>query len=492
VPWIRAPPPFCIHKAGALCYPSRSTNQQPTDDERNTMSAKQQAPVRFFDLRAQFEAIREEAMAAIHEVVESQQFILGPKVAELEERVAGYCACRYAVGVSSGTDALLVALMALGIGPGDEVITPAFSFFASASTIYRLGAKPVFVDVDPETYSIAPDKVEAAVTERTRAIIPVHLFGQCADMAAVMEIAAKNDIPVVEDAAQAIGAEHAGSIEPGHKRAGSFGAFGCFSFFPTKNLGAFGEGGMVTTSNEALAQRARMLRHHGDRGRYDHVLVGGNFRLEALQAAVLLVKLGHLDEWIERRQANAALYRELFAEAGLVDPAHQPSAADADGPKAGDVDGPSAGDVGRAPLCPPSSGEGRGVAARSGGHRGARPTSPDDVASPGRRDVAGLGGGKIKLPTERPGRHTYNQYVIEVGRRDELSVFLTERGIGHSVYYPKPLHLQPCFESLGYKPGDFPAAERACTRVLALPIYPELPERDAARVVEAIGDFFAA
>jgi hypothetical protein len=251
VPWIRAPPPFCIHKAGALCYPSRSTNQQPTDDERNTMSAKQQAPVRFFDLRAQFEAIREEAMAAIHEVVESQQFILGPKVAELEERVAGYCACRYAVGVSSGTDALLVALMALGIGPGDEVITPAFSFFASAGSIYRLGAKPVFVDIDAETYNIDAKRIEAAITPRTRAIIPVHLFGQCADMAAVMEIAAKNDIPVVEDAAQAIGAEHAGSIEPGHKRAGSFGAFGCFSFFPTKNLGAFGEGGMVTTSSRS-------------------------------------------------------------------------------------------------------------------------------------------------------------------------------------------------------------------------------------------------
>jgi len=410
------------------------------------MSATQQAPVKFFDLQAQFETIRDEVREAIHEVVESQQFILGPKVAELEEKVAGYCRCAHAVGVSSGTDALLVALMALGIGSGDEVITSTFSFFASAGSIYRLGAKPVFVDIDPETYNIDPKEVEAAITSRTKAIMPVHLFGQCADMTAIMEIADAHRIPVVEDAAQAIGAEHAGSGEPVSRaggpgsakltgggtcagRAGSFGAFGCFSFFPTKNLGAFGEGGMVTSNDPVLAQRARMLRHHGDRGRYDHVLVGGNFRLQALQAAVLLVKLKHLDEWTAKRQANAALYRTLFAESGLVAPSDEPA--------------------------------------------------------------VGLGLGGITLPVERPGRHTYNQFVIEVDGRDALCAFLSERGIGHSIYYPVPLHLQPCFRDLGYKPADFPAAERACNRVLALPIYPELPDAHITRVVEAVAAFFA-
>jgi len=433
------------------------------------MAASAPKDIKLLDLQAQFASIRNEVMAAVRDVVESQQFILGPKVAELEDRVAAYCGCTHAVGVSSGTDALLVALMALGVGPGDEVITPAFSFFASAGSIARLGAKPVFVDVDPETYTVAPDKVEAAVTARTKAIMPVHLFGQCADMTAVMAVADARGIPVVEDAAQAIGAEHAGT------RAGAFGAFGCFSFFPSKNLGAFGEGGMLTTNDEALAERARLLRHHGDRGRYDHVLVGGNFRLEAIQAAVLLVKLKHLDDWTAKRQANTARYKRLFADAGLVDPEH----------------GPKAGDVGRAPLRPPSLGEGRDGVARSGGPRGTRPTSLGDAASPGDKAGAGPGRVGIRLPVERAGRHVYNQYVIEVERRDELCARLAKRGIGHSIYYPKPLHLQPCFEALGYKPGDFPAAERACARVLALPIYPELPEADAIRVVEAIRDFFA-
>ena len=377
------------------------------------MTADVPAGVTFLDLQAQFEPLREKILGAIQEVAESQQFILGPKVAELEEAVAAYCGTAHAVGVSSGTDALLVALMALGVGPGDEVITPAFSFFATAGCIARLGARPVFVDIEPETYNIAPEKIEAAVTKRTKAIMPVHLYGQCADMTAIMKIADARRLPVVEDAAQAIGAEHVG------RRAGSFGAMGCFSFYPTKNLGAFGEGGMITTNDETLAERARLLRHHGDRGRYDHVLVGGNFRLEAIQAAVLLVKLAHLDDWTAKRQANAAHYNTLFAEAGLAP-------------------------------------------------------------------------GRVRLPIERLGRHTYNLYVIEVERRDELSVLLDERQIGHSIYYPKPLHLQPCFADLGHKPGDFSAAERVCTRVLALPIYPELPAPDATRVVETIRTFFAA
>jgi len=375
------------------------------------MTADVPAPVKFLDLRAQFEPLRSKILEAIHEVADSQQFILGPKVAELEKAVAAYCGAAHAVGVSSGTDALLVALMALGVGPGDEVITPAFSFFATAGCIARLGARPVLVDVEPETYNLAPQQIEPAITDRTKVIMPVHLFGQCADMTAVMNIADAHRLPVVEDAAQAIGAEHTG------RRAGTFGALGCLSFFPTKNLGAFGEGGMITTNDEALAERARLLRHHGDRGRYDHVLVGGNFRLEAIQAAVLLVKLKYLDDWTAKRQANAARYNTLFAEAGLAP-------------------------------------------------------------------------GRIRLPVERLGRHTYNQYVIELDRRDDLAAFLTKHRIGHSIYYPKPLHLQPCFADLAHKPGDFPVAERACTRVLALPIYPELPPTDATRVVQTIRTFF--
>jgi dTDP-4-amino-4,6-dideoxygalactose transaminase len=275
------------------------------------LTGTQVIPVPLLDLSGQYAAIREEVREALDRVIESQKFILGPEVEALEEEVADYSGCRYGIGVSSGTDALLVALMALGIKAGDEVLTPSYSFFATAGCVERLGAKPVFVDIDPDTYNISPEKFEAAITTRTRAVIPVHLYGQMAEMDQLMEIASRHRIHVIEDAAQAIGAEYKG------RRAGSLGDLGCLSFFPSKNLGGFGDGGMVTTNNAELAERVRLLRNHGDSPKYYHKMVGGNFRLDAIQAAVLRVKLRHLDEWIDARQRNAANYKKLFTEAGL-------------------------------------------------------------------------------------------------------------------------------------------------------------------------------
>lgn len=258
------------------------------------------------DLKAQYASIRAEVREALDRVMDSQQFILGPEVEALEREVAEYCRCRHAVGVSSGTDALLVVLMALGVRPGDEVITTPYSFFATAGTIARLGATPIFVDIDRETFNIDPAGIEPKITPRTRAILPVHLFGQMADMDAILHIAGRHHIPVVEDAAQAIGAEAGG------KRAGGSGEAGCLSFYPTKNLGGAGDGGMVTTNNSDLADRLKTLRDHGFRKRYDAELLGGNFRLDAIQAAVLRVKLRHLDRWTEARQRNAAEYRSCM------------------------------------------------------------------------------------------------------------------------------------------------------------------------------------
>lgn len=263
--------------------------------------------VPLLDLKAQFAGIRTEVMKQVEEVFESQHFINGPKVEELERKAAEYCGCSHGIGVSSGTDALLVALMALGIGPGDEVITSTFTFFATAGAIHRLGARPVFVDIEPESCNMDPSKFEAAITPRTKAVIPVHLFGQCAEMETVLDIARRHDIFVVEDAAQAIGAEYRG------KRAGSMGQFGCFSFFPSKNLGGAGDGGFVSTCDPALAEKVKILRNHGSEPKYYHHEVGGNFRLDALQAAVLLVKLPLLDGWSSDRQKNASEYREYFS-----------------------------------------------------------------------------------------------------------------------------------------------------------------------------------
>ena len=269
-------------------------------------------PIPLLDLKAQYAPIREEIRAAIDRVCDAQHFIGGPEVEALEKEVAAYSQAQFGIGVTSGTDALLVALMAIGVGPGDEVITTPYTFFATAGCIARLGAVPVFVDIDPHTYNIDPAQIEAAITPKTKAIMPVHLYGQMADMDPIMDVARRHNLVVIEDAAQAIGSEYKG------RRAGSIGDFGCFSFFPSKNLGGFGDGGMVTANDPALAHKAQLLRNHGAEPKYYHTLVGGNFRLDALQAAVLRVKLRHLDGWTAGRQQNAARYRGLFADANLV------------------------------------------------------------------------------------------------------------------------------------------------------------------------------
>jgi dTDP-4-amino-4,6-dideoxygalactose transaminase len=367
--------------------------------------------VPLLDLKAQYAPLREEMLSSVERVFDSQQFILGSEVQALEEEVARYSQTTRAIGCASGSDALLLALMALNVKGGDEVITTPYSFFATVSSITRLGAKAVFVDIDPETYNLNVDQVEAAITEKTKAIMPVHLFGQCADMDALIEISERHRIPIVEDAAQAIGAEDRG------RRAGSMSAIGCFSFYPSKNLGGAGDGGMMTTNDDALAQQLKILRVHGGERRYYHRVVGVNSRLDALQAAVLRVKLPHLDSWSEGRMRNAARYNQLFNEAELSEFVTLPSA---------------------------------------------------------RENV----------------RHIYNQYVIRAQRRDELKEFLGQEGVGTDVYYPVPLHLQECFEFLGYKEGDLPEAERAARETLALPIYPELSEEQQQYVVEMVGEFY--
>ncbi len=381
------------------------------------------------DLKAQYAPIREEIRAAIDRVADAQHFIGGPEVEALEREVAAYSQAQFGIGVSSGTDALLVALMAIDLRPGDEVITTPYTFFATAGSIYRLGGRPVFVDIDPRTYNIEPAQIEAAITDRTRAIIPVHLFGQMADMDPIMDIARRHGLVVIEDAAQAIGAEYKG------RRAGSIGHFGCFSFFPSKNLGAFGDGGLITTNDPDLAHRARLLRNHGAEPKYYHKLVGGNFRLDALQAAVLRVKLKYLDDWTAARQRNAGRYRRLFAQASLAE----------------------------------KEDSGSGMTERSTQYAVHNTQHP------------------VALPHDAGyGRHIYNQFVIRVERRERVMAVLRERQIGHEIYYPVPLHLQECFASLGYRPGDLPESERAAKETLALPIYPELTEEMQAAVVNAI------
>ncbi len=365
--------------------------------------------VPLLDLTRQYRPLREEIRAAVDSVCDSQRFILGPEVEAFEREAAEALDVDHAVGVSSGTDALLVALMALGVGPGDEVVLPTFTFFATAGVVARLGATPVFVDIDPEDYCMDPEQTAERIGPRTKAVIPVHLFGQSADLDAIR--AAAGDVPILEDCAQSWGATYNGRV------GGSIGRMGAFSFFPSKNLGGFGDGGLVTTGDAEAARVLRELRMHGQSGQYLHPEVGGNFRLDALQAAVLRVKLPHVPSWIERRRENACTYARLFADAGLDDVVAQPAAV-----------------------------EGRG--------------------------------------------HTYNQYVIRVPRRDELRAFLLERGIGCAVYYPLPLHLQPCFRSLGHAEGDLPRAEQASGEVLAIPVFPELSEDELAEVVSAIAAFY--
>ena len=365
--------------------------------------------VPLLDLTAQYKTIRWQVRSAIDRVCESQLFILGPEVTACERDIASFCGASHAIGVSSGTDALLVALMAAGVAPGDEVITSPFTFFATAGVIARLGARPVFVDIEAENFNLDPDAIESRLTRRTKAILPVHLFGRCAAMEPILEIAAKHGLTVIEDAAQSIGARNS----HGHA-AGTIGDLGCFSFFPSKNLGAFGDAGMVVTQNAKLAESVRVLRVHGGKPKYYHKQIGGNFRLDALQAAVLRVKLSYLPLWTAGRRQNAARYRELFDHSGL---------------------------------------------------------SPH-----------------VTLPQDVPG-HIYNQFVIRCVNRDVLQAFLREREIETEIYYPVPLHLQECFNSLGGKPGDFPESERAAKETLALPIYPELTQEMLSYVAGTIGEF---
>ncbi len=373
--------------------------------------------VPFLDLRRQYAQIRGEVESAIHRVCESQQFILGREVEDFENEIAPYLNVRHAIGVSSGTDALLVSLMALGVEPGDEIVTSPFTFFATAGAIARLGAKPVFVDVRPDTFNIDSNLVERALTKRTKGIIPVHLFGYPSEMKPLMELAKSRGLFVLEDVAQAIGAKY------GEKLVGCFGNAACYSFFPAKNLGAFGDAGLVTTEDDALAKRVRELRVHGGLARYEHQFVGGNFRIDALQAAILRVKLPHLDGWVEARRKNASLYRTDFEKLGLA--------------------GPSS-------LEPP-----------------------------------------LKLPFESPENfHVYNQYVIRAKDRDGLLKHLREKQVATAVYYPLPLHLQPCFSSLGYKRGELPVSEALCSEVLALPIYPDLTAREQQYIVNSVREFY--
>src|SRR5580700_2933423 len=384
--------------------------------------------VPLLDLKAQFAQIRAEVMPAIDQVCAGQHFILGEHVRALEEEVARYCGASAGIGVSSGTDALLIALMALEIGPGDEVITSPFTFFATAGTIARAGARPIFCDMDPVSFNLSPAAVASFIAKRCerrggdlinkstggriKALMPVHLYGQTADMLPLMDLARDNGLRVIEDAAQAIGAE-----DVDHKRACSFGDVGCLSFFPTKNLGAFGDAGMCVTNDAALAERMDILRVHGGKPKYYHSFIGGNFRIDELQAAVLNVKLPHLDAWSAARQRNAAVYDSAFAGTKL--------------------------------------------------------------------------GSAVRTPYAIPGgRHIYNQYVIRARDRDQLRQHLAEQQVGSEIYYPVPLHLQQCFAYLGHAAGDFPHAEAAALETVALPIYPELMAEQLQYVVDSIARFY--
>ena len=402
--------------------------------------------VPLLDLRRQYDGLRAEVLAAITRVCDSQSFILGPEVEALEGEIAALTGAACAVGCASGTEALWLALVAAGVKPGDSVITTAFSFFASASAIVRAGATPVFVDVDAGTLNLDATLVRSQLEDRrgrerqaartqagkVRAILPVHLYGQCADMDGFDRIAQECEVAIVEDAAQAIGAEWGG------RGAGSLGVTAAFSFYPTKNLSAYGEAGIVTTNRTEMAEHMRQLRNHGSPRRYYHHEFGWNGRMDAIQAAVLRVKLGHIADWNRRRHEHAATYDRLFAESGL------------------------------------SSGQ---VSDRSSGQ-----TS---------NQISDKSGVPVRLLARSPqAKHVFHQYVIRAERRDELRKFLADRKIGSEIYYPLPLHLQPAFSYLGLKAGDLPVAEQAAREVLALPMFPELSEGEIRWVVESIAEFY--
>jgi len=372
------------------------------------------------DLRRQYQQIRTEVLAAIERVCASQSYILGPEVEALESEVANFTGVAAAVGCASGTDALWLALLAAGVQPGDVVITTPFSFFASASAIVRAGARPVFADVDPRTLNIDPAKVEARLQAgglyKVRALLPVHLYGQCADMDGLQRLGDEFKLSIIEDAAQAIGATWR------DRRAGSLGIAAAFSFYPSKNLSAYGDAGLVTTRDPELASHMRRLRNHGSPRRYHHEEFGWNCRIDAIQAAILRVKLPHIEKWNQQRRERAVAYQRLFTEAGLLSSNDSP----------------------------------------------------------------------IRLLNTCPqAQPVFHQYVIRAQRRDELRKFLSDRKIGTEIYYPLPLHLQPCFAYLGYREGDLPESERAASEVLALPMFPELTTEEQRWVVESIAEFYA-
>jgi dTDP-4-amino-4,6-dideoxygalactose transaminase len=392
--------------------------------------------VPLLDLSDQYRKLSGEIRAATDEVLASQRFILGPKLAEFEKAAAEYCGSPHAIGVSSGTDALLAVFMALEIGLGDAVITSAYSFFATGGCIARVGATPVFIDIDPDTYNISATalrryiekfcrRVEGKLVNENRqtivGLVPVHLFGLCCDMSEMLAVAREHNLILIEDAAQAIGAEF--PLENASPKAGTMGDVGCFSFYPSKNLGAAGDAGLVICRNEQFAERLRICRQHGMEARYQHQFIGGNFRLDELQAAILKVKLPHLDGWSAARREAARFYTSEFQRTGLqqkIGLSVEPYAAN--GPK---------------------------------------------------------------------NHHIYHQYVIRSPRRDELREHLSKREIETAIYYPHALHEQPCFEYLGYKAGDFPEAERAARESLALPIYPEISREAQRYVVNCIAEFFS-
>jgi dTDP-4-amino-4,6-dideoxygalactose transaminase len=368
-------------------------------------------PVPLLDLRAQHATIKDDVTSAVMRVVDDQRFILGEPVEHLERQIAELSRTAYAIGCANGTDALLLALRALDVGRGDEVVTTPFTFFATAGAVHNVGATPVFCDIEQDTFNISPEAAAAVTTKRTKAVIPVDLFGQ---MAAVERFAAlMPDVPIIEDAAQSIGASR--RIDGRRVMAGEGATIATLSFFPSKNLGGWGDGGMLLTQNEALATRLRRLRMHGGAKMYFHDEVGFNSRLDALQAAVLSAKMPHLADWSARRRANAQYYSAALAD--------QPG------------------------VCPPV--------------------------------------------TDAANESIFNQYTLRVERRDALQAYLKEKGIGTAVYYPLPLHLQPCFAYLGYREGAFPVSERAAREVLSLPIYPELTHDQLDEVVGAIRAFYS-
>lgn len=389
-------------------------------------------PISLLDLTRSLEqtpALRRQLSEAFLSVLDSGQYILGPTVDTFEKHMADRLGCEHAIGVSSGSDALLIALMALGIGPGDEVLCPSYTFFATAGSVARLGAKPVWVDICPGCFCMSPGHAKKQLTDRTRAIIPVHLFGQTAAMQPLEALAAAHHIPILEDAAQAMGATYAG------RSAGSMGRMGCFSFFPTKNLGGLGDAGLVSTNDAALATRLRMLRAHGSSPKYHHHILGGNFRIDALQAALLSVKLPHLQTMLQARQQHAALYHSLLMQSGLT-------AADAC-------------------LCTEDAAQ-------------ASHTSP---LAP------------LALPTSQPNRtHTFNQYVIRIrhGQRDKIRQALAAKQIATEIYYPIPLHEQPCFAAYRDPSQDLAHSHTLAAQSLALPIYPELRAEEIERIATTL------